>query len=319
MKILITGSAGFIGFHLSKFFLNKGYNVIGIDFLNSKSKKIQINRNKILKKSKTYKFLNLDLSKKNICKKKISNINYVFHLAAQPGVRKSMTHVNQCIKSNIISFNNILEFLRYNKIKNLYYASSSSVYGELKKGFNEKYSADNLNSNYALSKQLNEKTANLYYREYGINSIGLRFFSIYGPYGREDMAYYRFCLDILKNKKIFLNGNGNIKRSFTYIDDAISIIYRLFNNFKTKKKFNEVFNVGIDENYKISELINIISKNYTSKFKVLKKPTVKADNKLTLNDSKKTQKIISFKPKINLNNGMKSFLIWFKDYYKIND
>jgi len=317
MKILITGSAGFIGFHLAKYFLNYGYNVIGIDFLNSKSKKIQIDRNKILKKSKKYKYFNLDLSKKKFRDKKISDIKHVFHLAAQPGVRKSMTQVDQCIKSNIISFNNILEFLKNNKINNLYYASSSSVYGELKKKFDEKYSAINLNSNYALSKQLNEKTANLYFREYGINSIGLRFFSIYGPYGREDMAYYRFCLDILKRKKIFLNGDGNIKRSFTYIDDAVSIIYELFNNFKNKKKFNEIFNVGINENYKISELINIIRKHYTPKFKVLKKPLIKADNKLTLNDSKKTQKIILFKPKVNLNDGMKFFLTWFKDYYKI--
>ena len=312
MKILITGSAGFIGFNLSKYYLEKGHNVFGIDaFLNDK--KLSQKRNLILKKYKNYKFKKVNLSKR---KNFFSNIDFDFvvHLAAQPGVRISMEKPISCINHNILAFLNILEFMRTQKTKKIFYASSSTVYGDELEKFDENKITRYPKSVYAMTKISNELMANLYHNEYGINLIGLRFFSIYGRYGRPDMSYFKFMNDIKQKKEIKLFGDGTISRSFTHVDDAIKIIQLLQKKFLKKKKFNEIFNIGSNIPIKMSKIINLLKKNYNSDFKIkyLKKKSV--DSFLTKSSNKKIQRFIKFSPTIKIDNGLIDFIKWYKGY-----
>ena len=313
MKVLITGSAGFIGHYLAKRFLDNGHHVYGIDSLLN-DKKISIKRNLILKKYKKYKFLKTDLSKN---KNFFTNINFdlVVHLAAQPGVRISMEKPFKCIESNILAFTNILEFMRKQKNKTIFYASSSTVYGDEKSNFDEKKITRYPKSIYAMTKISNELMANLYHKEYKINLVGLRFFSIYGRYGRTDMSYFKFLNDIHKKKEINLYGDGSIKRSFTHIDDAIKIIELLTKKFRKKKTFNEIFNVGSNKSIKMSQIIELIKKNFNKSFKVryLKKKNV--DSLIKKLSNKKVLKYINYSPKININYGLSDFINWYENEY----
>lgn len=313
MKILITGSAGFIGYHLAKKFLDRGYYVYGIDSLIN-DKKISKKRNLLLKKYKKYKFLKADLSNRINFYSNI-NFDFVVHLAAQPGVRISMEKPYECIQSNILAFSNILEFMRKQKNKNLFYASSSTVYGEEKSNFDEKKITRHPKSIYAMTKISNELMANLYHDEYKINLLGLRFFSIYGRYGRTDMSYFKFLNDISLNKKINLYGDGSIKRSFTHIDDAIKVIELLINKFNRKKKFNEIFNVGSNKSIKIAEIIELIKKNYSENFKIKYFKKKNVDSLITKSSNKKVFKNINYVPKIDIKVGLLDFINWYKNSY----
>ena len=215
MNILVTGCAGFIGYHLINHLVKYNNTIYGCDNLSSKSNKTQRKRFINLKKNKKFKFKRLDLKNYKSFSKyyKKKKINLVVHLAAQPGVRISQEQPIETIDQNIKTFSNIMEFCKEYKVKHFFYASSSSVYGN-DNNFNEKFFQKNVSSIYAATKVCNEIFANVYNYLYGINTLGLRFFTVYGPYGREDMAYYKFLNEIKTRNKIIIYGGKKSIRSF---------------------------------------------------------------------------------------------------------
>ena len=261
MLFLITGSSGFIGFHLSKKLLLNNHSVIGLDnHANNGSEKLKLSRLKILKKYKNFKFYKKNISQ-NLNNLKIKKkIDFVIHLAAQPGVRISINRPISCIDNNVKGTLEVFEYVKKNNIKNLIYASSSTVYGERRNSFTENLITKEPKSIYAISKISNEMMSNYYFKEFGINSVGIRFFSIYGPMGREDMSYYKFLKDIKLKKEITVNGNGLIKRSFTHVDDAVESMFRLIKFYKNKKKYNEIFNIGNSKTITIKKILEPVLK-----------------------------------------------------------
>ena len=242
-KILVTGCAGFIGYHLAlKFLKLKNYKVFGIDNMNNYyDTNLKNDRLKILKKNKKFNFFKIDISNK----KKLENnffkfkYDYIFHMAAQAGVRYSILNPDIYFNSNFVGFYNVLECVKKFKIKHLYFASSSSVYGDKKKfPIKEDFRLDNPKSFYAASKICNEIMAKSYCNIYDINATGLRFFTVYGPYGRPDMTPYKFLNNFFLNKRIKVFNMGKHKRDFTFIDDIIEMIFRLF--LKTKINLQSV-------------------------------------------------------------------------------
>jgi len=234
-------------------------------------------------------------------------------LAAQPGVRISQEKPLQTIDQNIKTFINLMEFCKNNKIKNFFYASSSSIYGNESK-FVEKQVLKEVSSIYAASKVCNEVFANVYHFLYGINTLGLRFFTVYGAYGREDMAYYKFLNQIKKNKEITIYGNKKSERSFTYIDDVVHSIVLLINKFNKKKNYNDCINIGNAKKNSLNDLINLIKKNYSTNFKEKFFERNKADVFKTHSSIYKLKKNINYFPKTSLEVGMKKFIEWFKKF-----
>ena len=317
MKILVTGACGFIGFNLCVKLLEKNISIIGIDSISSIDK-IRNDRLKRLKRLKKFKYINKDLSKnKNLNFK--DNIKIVIHLAAKPGVRESLINPRLYFDNNLVAFFNIIEFVRSKKIKYFIYASSSSVYGNLKSNAATE-TLKNLNplSFYALTKYMNEMIAKHYSEIHNIKTIGLRFFSVYGPYGRSDMAYYKFPLKLIKNKTIQLNNKGNDKRDFTYIDDVTNGIFEIIKKIKSIKKNNLILNFGSNKPIFVKEIINIIKKNFKKKIKIKFMKKNKLDPDETNADLKYTKKIIPYSINTNFRDGYQNFLNWFKAYYKID-
>ena len=314
MLFLITGSSGFIGFHLSKKLLLNNHSVIGLDnHANNGSEKLKLSRLKILKKYKNFKFYKKNISQ-NLNNLKIKKkIDFVIHLAAQPGVRISINRPISCIDNNVKGTLEVFEYVKKNNIKNLIYASSSTVYGERRNSFTENLITKEPKSIYAISKISNEMMSNYYFKEFGINSVGIRFFSIYGPMGREDMSYYKFLKDIKLKKEITVNGNGLIKRSFTHVDDAVESMFRLIKFYKNKKKYNEIFNIGNSKTITIKKIIEIIKKNIGTSFKIKYKKKIGVDNMVTRCDTKKLFKVIKFKPQIDIKDGLVDFIKWFNE------
>ncbi len=231
MKILITGSAGFIGFHLSRYLLERGYSVLGIDNINDYyDQDLKTDRLVILKDYSNFEFHKIDL----ISKREIDDLfdsnrpTHVINLAAQAGVRYSIENPYAYIDSNITGFINVLEACRNYPVKHLLYASSSSVYGGNKVApFSTNHNVDHPVSLYAATKKSNELMAHTYSHLYNIPTTGLRFFTVYGPYGRPDMAYFSFTKDILAGKAIKVFNHGKMERDFTYIDDIVEGIFKL--------------------------------------------------------------------------------------------
>tara|TARA_B110000503_G_scaffold142691_1_gene240381 strand:- start:1046 stop:2005 length:960 start_codon:yes stop_codon:yes gene_type:complete len=313
--IVITGCAGFIGFHLTKNLLEKNKKVIGIDIIDKyydpKKKK---DRLKILNKYKNFKFFKIDLNKYDLIYSKLKNykIQLIIHLAAQPGVRISIKKPHNTLKQNLVPFINILEIARLKKVKKFLFASSSSIYGDTKiYPFVEK---DNQNvpvSVYGATKLSNEIIASSYSKNFNMKTIALRFFTVYGPYGRPDMAYYSFLDDLKKNKKIRVFNKGHMMRDFTYVDDVIKGIISLI-NFKMKKN-HDVINIGKGKPDQLMELIKLIETNYKKKFKIeYTKNIPNGDIKKTFSNVNKAKKLIKWKPKVNLDEGIKRFVNWYK-------
>ena len=251
MKFLITGAAGFIGYHLSSNLLSQKYKVVAVDDINSYYDiKLKKHRIKLLKKDKNkinFLFIKLDLQNKKKLKHifKQNNFDFVIHLAAQAGVRFSIDRPEEYIKSNVIGFFNLLEIIRYTKTK-LIFASSSSVYGKTKQNsFSESQKNSEPLQLYAATKSSNELMAYAYHSLYNLCVIGLRFFTVYGPLGRPDMAVYKFSKKIVQNKNIKLFNRGNHSRDFTYISDVVECILKCVNKYKNKKeKIYQIFNVA---------------------------------------------------------------------------
>jgi len=313
--IVVTGCAGFIGFHLTKNLLEKNKKVIGIDIIDKyydpKKKK---DRLKILNKYKNFKFFKIDLNKYDLIYSKLKNykVELIIHLAAQPGVRISIKKPHNTLKQNLVPFINILEIARLKKVKKFLFASSSSIYGDTKiYPFVEK---DNQNvpvSVYGATKLSNEIIASSYSKNFNMKTIALRFFTVYGPYGRPDMAYYSFLDDLKKNKKIRVFNKGHMMRDFTYVDDVIKGIISLI-NFKMKKN-HDVINIGKGKPDQLMELIKLIEVNYKKKFKIeYTKNIPNGDIKKTFSNVNKAKKLIKWKPKVNLDEGIKRFVNWYK-------
>jgi len=313
--IVVTGCAGFIGFHLTKNLLDENKKVIGIDIIDKyydpKKKKDCL---KILNKYKNFKFFKIDLNRYDLIYSKLKNykIQLIIHLAAQPGVRISIKKPHNTLKQNLVPFINILEIARLKKVKKFLFASSSSIYGDTKiYPFVEK---DNQNvpvSVYGATKLSNEIIASSYSKNFNMKTIALRFFTVYGPYGRPDMAYYSFLDDLKKNKKIRVFNKGHMMRDFTYVDDVIKGIISLI-NFKMKKN-HDVINIGKGKPDQLMELIKLIEVNYKKKFKIeYTKNIPNGDIKKTFSNVNKAKKLIKWKPKVNLDEGIKRFVNWYK-------
>tara|TARA_X000000950_G_scaffold21363_1_gene23090 strand:- start:1644 stop:2612 length:969 start_codon:yes stop_codon:yes gene_type:complete len=322
MNILITGSAGFIGYHLSIKILKTKASVIGIDNLNNYyDTSIKRDRIKKLKQNKKFIFYKIDLSEykkfNNIVKK--HNIKIIIHLAAQAGVRYSIDQPRAYFKSNLEGFFNVLEISRHNKIKHLIYASTSSVYGDSKKfPLSEENSTDFPLSFYAATKKSNEVMAHSYSYIYKLPCTGVRFFTVYGPFGRPDMALFKFTKNIINNKSIELYNHGNHLRDFTYVDDIVEGIYSLIKKQSKKSIPYEIFNIGNGNPKKLLDYLKNIEKNLKITPKIKSLPLQIGDIIKTHSSINKLKKYTGYKPKTNINTGISKFIEWYKDYYKIN-
>ena len=319
MKILITGCAGFIGFHLTKFLTSKKISIIGIDNLNNYyDVNLKKNRLKLLKENKKFTFYKTDILNKqklnNIIKK--NKIKIIVHLAAQAGVRYSIENPKTYHKNNLEGFFNILEISKENKIKHLIFASTSSVYGESSNfPLNENENTSKPLSFYAATKKSNEVMAHSYSYIYKLPCTAVRFFTVYGPYGRPDMALFKFTKNILENRKIELYNNGKHLRDFTYIDDITKGIFSIINKPNKDKVPYNIFNIGNGKSRKLIDYLFFIEKKLGKKAIVKKLPLQKGDIIKTHSDIKLLKKFSNYKPKIDIEEGVSKFIDWFIDYY----
>ena len=317
--ILVTGCAGFIGFHLVNDLVSKKYKVIGIDNINSYyDKQLKIDRINILNKFKNFIFLKKDLSNFDQLKKSLKKFkfNFIIHLAAQPGVRFSLDNPYVTLSNNLIPFINILEIARIRKVEKFIYASSSSVYGDAKIfPFSESDKNIDPISIYGASKFSNEILAKSYSRNFSLQCVGLRFFTVYGPFGRPDMAYYKFSKLNKENKVVNIYNNGNMFRDFTYVTDIISAINKVI-KIKIKEK-NLILNIGKGKPNKLIELIKLLEKYQKKKInKRYINNIPKGDIKKTFSNNSKIRKLIKWEPNVTLKEGIKKFIYWFERYYK---
>ncbi len=338
VKILVTGIAGFIGFHLCKKLISKGYKIIGIDNLNDYyDPNLKKSRLKNLQTISEYKLNNFELYISNLERiDKIEEIfrkhspNIVINLAAQAGVRYSVTNPVEYINSNIFGFLNILENCKKAKVEHLIYASSSSVYGGNKKiPFSENDPVDHPVSLYASTKRSNELMAHNYSHLYNLPTTGLRFFTAYGPWGRPDMAPMIFTKSIFSKKPIKIFNYGNMSRDFTFIDDIVEYIYRLLDKPPTSRKFiNQnipplfeswapfrILNVGNGNPLSLMNFINLLESEIGISADKLFIEMKKEDVKETAADITKIINLTGYKPKTLLVDGIKEFINWYKDYY----
>ena len=317
MKIIVTGAAGFIGFHLCKRLSEEGFEVKGIDNLNPYyDVTLKDARVKILNQFENFSFTKLDIAEKDDLEKYFEkeNAEYVINLAAQPGVRYSITNPEVSIRNNVIAFFNLLECCKNYSVKKLIYASSSSVYGNNSKiPSSTEDNVDNPVSLYAATKKSNELMAFTYQHLYKFSTIGLRFFTVYGSYGRPDMAYYKFSENIMRGKPISVYNNGDMERDFTYIDDVIESIFRLVK----KEIINEykIFNIGGEHPVNLLYFISLLEKQLGKEAIKVFKEMQPGDVKKTYADSSELAKFINYKPETPIEEGLKKFIEWFKEYY----
>ena len=318
MNILITGAAGFIGYHLCKKLLDEDNNILGVDNLNNYySLSLKLKRLNQLKSYKNFKFKKVDISNRELISPIFNKFKpkKVINLAAQAGVRYSLQNPYAYIDSNLVGFLNILELCRQNKTEGFIYASSSSVYGDSKKiPFSIQDRVDRPISLYAASKKTNELIAHSYSHLYGLHTTGLRFFTVYGPWGRPDMAYYIFTKKILNGEPISVFNNGNMKRDFTFIDDII-----LGTKAAIEKNYSfEIFNLGNNKSVNLLDFIKTIENKLNKKAIINFQPMQSGDVKETYADISETEEELGFKPKTSIDEGIPKFIKWYKSYYNLN-
>ena len=331
-KILITGSSGFIGFHLSKKLLKRGFRVHGFDSMNNYyDVRLKKARYEILKKDKNFSFTKNKLENKEILEKVFKKFKpkIVIHLAAQAGVRYSIDKPRVYLESNITGTFNIIEASHKLKVKHLLIASSSSVYGANKNiPFKEIDKTDTQLSIYAATKKATESMAHSYSNIWRIPITVLRFFTVYGPWGRPDMALFKFTKGILTNKKIDIYNKGKMYRDFTYIDDIVNGIQLLINrvpNNKQRKKYNKdslspiapfrILNIGNTKKVYLLNFIKQIEKELGKKAIRNYMTLQKGDVKKTLSNTNLLKKITGYRPKTDYKLGIKKFLNWYKSFY----
>lgn len=349
MKLLITGTAGFIGFHLAAKLLRAGEVVVGLDSINDyydvnlKFERLsqygisrqEIAYNKLVTSSthSNYSFIQLQLEDRNNLAQLFQEQQFdvVVNLAAQAGVRYSLSNPHAYIDSNIIGFTNILENSRHNKVKHLVYASSSSVYG-LNEGvpFSTSQNVDHPMSLYAASKKSNELMAHVYSHLFNIPTTGLRFFTVYGPWGRPDMALFLFTKAILEGKPINVFNNGNMVRDFTYVDDIVEGIMRVIahppaaNNHwnpsdpdpSTSSAPYKIYNIGNNSPVKLLDFIEAIEQELGIEAIKEMKPLQAGDVPATFADVSDLVKDLNYKPETTVKEGIKQFITWYKNYYR---
>jgi UDP-glucuronate 4-epimerase len=318
-SIFLTGSAGFIGFHTALRLLEEGWQVIGADNLNRYyDPRLKQARNKILLRHKNYKFYKCDIADYSKLEKIFQKEKFtkICHLAAQAGVRYSLENPFAYARSNIDGFLNILELARKYRIKNIVYASSSSVYGgNVKLPFAESDRTDAPVSLYAATKKSNELMAQAYHMLYRLNLVGLRFFTVYGPWGRPDMALFKFTRKILAGEAIEVYNRGQMARDFTYIDDIVDGIVSALS--KTQDLGCAIFNLGGHKPEPLAALIRTLEKTLGKKAKPKLLPMQDGDKLQTYADIRQARKILNYAPKCALETGVKNFVEWYKNYYKI--
>jgi UDP-glucuronate 4-epimerase len=316
LTILVTGSAGFIGFHTARTLLDQGHIVIGLDNFNTYyDNSLKESRNTILEEYKNFILYRGSLENIEFLRAifKMHNIDKVCHLAAQAGVRYSMENPHAYIQSNIVGFTNLLEECRYAHIKDFVFASSSSVYGENKKiPFSEDDNVDHPISLYAATKKSNEEIAFSYSHLFGMHCTGLRFFTVYGPWGRPDMAIFKFTDKILNGEEIEVYGHGNMMRDFTYVDDIVSGIVSALD-----KPFSfEIFNLGRGEPVLLMDFIDAIEHHTDTSAKKSFLPMQPGDVSKTYADTSKAKKMLGYNPQTSLDEGVGNFVDWYRQYYK---
>jgi len=320
-KILITGHLGFIGFHLAKRLIREGHTIMGVDSLNNYySQKLKKDRGKVLDGiNGNYISKIEDISNKEIIKTlKQFKPDIIVNLAAQAGVRHSLDHPEDYVSNNISSFLNIIKYAKDYGVEKIVYASTSSVYGgNTDFPFSENDRVDNPLQFYAVTKRTNELMANAYNDLYKISFIGLRFFTVYGPWGRPDMSIHKFTNLIINNKPIDVFNYGKHSRDFTYIDDVVEGIslVSLKKNKYLSNSYSEIYNIGGDHPITLNNLIKEIEKNLGKKAKRNLMPLQMGDVKKTISNIKKIKKHYGFSPKTSINEGIKSFIDWYKSYY----
>ncbi len=322
-KIILTGAAGFIGSHLAKRLLSEGHFVIGIDNINDYyDVNLKLSRLGALKQNGSFKFIRCDIASKADVDRIFAEekADIVISLAAQAGVRYSIENPQAYIDSNIIGFFNILEACRSNPVKHLVYASSSSVYGNSDKvPFSVDDRVDNPISLYAATKKSNELMAYTYSHLFGIPATGLRFFTVYGPAGRPDMAYFSFTKKILAGEPIKLFNYGELERDFTYIDDIIEGIMKIIPSPPAEENGAraKVYNIGNSSPVSLKEFVAALEAALGKKAKIEYLPMQPGDVYRTFADTSALEKDFGFKPQTSIWDGLKKFADWYKEYYQI--
>ena len=321
---LVTGCAGFIGMHLTLSLLKKNKSVIGIDNLNNYYD-VNLKKKRLLnlKKFKKFNFKKVDIKNLNSLKKIVKDykIDYIINLAAQAGVRYSISNPETYFENNIRGFFNILEIAKNKRVKHLVYASSSSVYGaSQKKIFKESDNVDQPISFYASSKRSNELMAHSYSYIYNIPVTGIRYFSVYGPWGRPDMSLFIFTKKILSGENIDVFNKGKMKRDFTFIDDAVDATYKIIHKIPKIRRPNKIckfkiFNVGGGNTISLINYIKLIEINLGIKAKKNLKGMQLGDVKATLSNNNNLKSSVKFNPKTNIKIGIRKFIDWYKRFY----
>jgi UDP-glucuronate 4-epimerase len=330
LSILVTGASGFIGFHLSKRLLAQGHHVIGVDNLNDYyDVRLKYERLNQLENNDRFTFYKVDLAD-SIGLNKIfesHSIPIVINLAAQAGVRYSLTHPHSYVHSNLVGFVNILEACRHYQVEHLLYASSSSVYGaNTKTPFSTHDSVDHPVSIYAATKKANELMAHTYSHLFNIPTTGLRFFTVYGPWGRPDMAYYSFTQDIIEGNPIKVYNNGDMRRDFTFIDDIVEGIVKLLGqppepdpnrdlDPSTSHAPYKIYNIGNNSPVRLMDFIHTLENLIGKKAKIEFLPMQPGDVKETYADITDLQKAAGFSPSTPLEIGLGHFVDWYKKYH----
>ena len=332
-KILITGAAGFIGFHLAKKLLDQSYEILGIDNLNDYyDPKLKLSRLEILNKYEHFTFQKIDLKERELVEAVFKEYqpDYAINLAAQAGVRYSIENPHAYVDSNLMGFINILEACRNHPVKHLLYASSSSVYGGNKVvPFSTEHQVDHPVSLYAATKKSNELMAHTYSHLYNIPTTGLRFFTVYGPWGRPDMAYFSFTKKILAGESINVFNHGKMERDFTYIDDIVEGLEKLIHQppagnphwDEEKDPLSEsfapykIYNIGNNQPVALETFISTLEDKLGKKAAKNYMEMQPGDVVRTYADVEDLEKDINFKPCTTISEGLEKFVQWYKEYY----
>ncbi|PCE62585.1 NAD-dependent epimerase [Sediminicola luteus] len=338
MTILVTGAAGFIGFHITKVLVEQGYSVIGLDNINDYyDVDLKLDRlndlgfNKLEARTfdkvcrseyhKALRFVRINLEDKASLDKVFleEKPEVVCHLAAQAGVRYSLENPDAYVQSNVVGFVNLLECCRHFEVKHLVYASSSSVYGANEKiPFSTDDNVDHPYSLYAATKKSNELMAHTYSHLYGFATTGLRFFTVYGPWGRPDMAIYLFADAISKGKPIKVFNHGEMERDFTYIDDIVEGVNRILLSDVTNRKKYKLYNIGNNDSVKLMDFIKAIESNFGMVAQKEMLPMQPGDVPRTWADVSDLMRDYGYAPNTTVEEGVKKFVDWYKDYHQVN-
>jgi UDP-glucuronate 4-epimerase len=314
MKVLVTGCAGFIGMHVSKLLLARGDEVVGIDNLNDYyDPKLKSDRLALLP---GLRFLKMDIADRRSIEELFENEGFdtVINLAAQPGVRYSLENPHAYVEANIVGFTNILEGCRHHRVGHLVYASSSSVYGgNTKLPYSERDSVDHPVSLYAATKKANELMAHTYSHLFGIPTTGLRFFTVYGPWGRPDMALFRFTQAMLEGRPIDVYNRGRLTRDFTYIDDIAEGVVRVLD----LPDGYRVFNIGNHDPVRLLDYIEAIEDALGIKAQKNLLPMQQGDVLDTYADVSALEAWTGFRPRTPVKEGVRRFVQWYREYYQV--